>query len=95
MMKISGLNLRGQWRAAALGVALALGVAAAGQTLAQGKVLKFVPEADLRSLDPIWTTAYITRNHGYMVYDVLFAHTPHSMHCPCHLLCSAPQSVQT
>ena len=37
------------------------------------KVLKFVPEADLRSLDPIWTTAYITRNHGYMVYDVLFA----------------------
>ena len=73
MMKISGLNLGGQWRAAALGVALALGVAAAGPALAQGKVLKFVPEADLRSLDPIWTTAYITRNHGYMVYDVLFA----------------------
>ena len=23
--------------------------------------------------DPIWTTAYITRNHGYMVYDTLFA----------------------
>src|SRR5215471_4021269 len=41
--------------------------------LAQGKVLKFIPEADLRILDPIWTTAYITRNHGYMVYDVLFA----------------------
>lgn len=73
MMKTSALNLRGQWRAAALGVALALGVAAAGPALAQGKVLKFVPEADLRSLDPIWTTAYITRNHGYMVYDVLFA----------------------
>ena len=27
----------------------------------------------MRSLDPIWTTAYITRNHGYMVYDTLFA----------------------
>jgi peptide/nickel transport system substrate-binding protein len=27
---------------------------------AQQKTLKFVPEADLRSLDPIWTTAYIT-----------------------------------
>ncbi|MFA7665764.1 MAG: ABC transporter substrate-binding protein [Burkholderiaceae bacterium] len=40
---------------------------------AQQKVLKFVPEADLRSLDPIWTTAYITRNHGYMIYDVLLA----------------------
>ena len=37
------------------------------------KVLKFIPQADLRSIDPIWTTAYITRNHGYMVYDTLFA----------------------
>lgn len=73
MMKISRPNLRQHWRAATLGLALALGVAAAGPALAQGKVLKFVPEADLRSLDPIWTTAYITRNHGYMVYDVLFA----------------------
>jgi peptide/nickel transport system substrate-binding protein len=57
-------------------VVLALGAAAfawSGGALAQGKVLKFIPEADLRSLDPIWTTAYITRNHGYMVYDVLFA----------------------
>src|SRR5438552_1881630 len=42
--------------------------------LAQGqKVLKFIPQADLRILDPIATTAYITRNHGYMVYDTLFA----------------------
>ncbi|HUP94535.1 MAG TPA: ABC transporter substrate-binding protein [Burkholderiales bacterium] len=37
------------------------------------KVLKFIPQADLRILDPISTTAYITRNHGYMVYDTLFA----------------------
>jgi peptide/nickel transport system substrate-binding protein len=29
--------------------------------------------AKLESLDPIWTTAYITRNHGYLVYDTLFA----------------------
>src|SRR6516164_7607702 len=41
--------------------------------VAQQKTLKFVPEADLRSLDPIWTTAYITRNYGYMIYDTLFA----------------------
>jgi len=42
--------------------------------LAQGqRVLKFVPQADLRILDPITTTAYITRNHGYMIYDTLFA----------------------
>lgn len=37
------------------------------------KVLKFIPQADLRILDPVATTAYITRNHGYMVYDTLFA----------------------
>ena len=36
-------------------------------------VLRVVPHADLKNLDPIWTTAYITRNHGYMVYDTLFA----------------------
>ena len=40
---------------------------------AQQKVLKFIAQADLRILDPISTTAYITRNHGYMVYDTLFA----------------------
>ena len=46
---------------------------AASSTAAQEKVLKFIPQADLRILDPIATTAYITRNHGYMVYDTLFA----------------------
>ncbi|MGQ0751450.1 MAG: ABC transporter substrate-binding protein [Betaproteobacteria bacterium] len=40
---------------------------------ARQKVLKFIPQADLRILDPISTTAYITRNHGYMIYDTLFA----------------------
>jgi len=44
---------------------------------AEGKIIRFIPEADLRSLDPIWTTAYITRNHGYMVYDTLFALDEH------------------
>ena len=36
-------------------------------------VLKIVPHADLKNIDPIWTTAYITRNHGYLVYDTLFS----------------------
>src|SRR5215471_21180968 len=59
---------------ASFGLALLLtGGALSLPAAAQQKVLKFIPEADLRSLDPIWTTAYITRNHGYMVYDVLFA----------------------
>jgi peptide/nickel transport system substrate-binding protein len=39
---------------------------------AAGRVLKMVPQANLTSLDPIWTTANVTRNHGYMVYDMLY-----------------------
>ena len=40
---------------------------------AQGKsVLKFVPAADLASIDPIWTTSYQSRDHGFLVYDTLF-----------------------
>ena len=63
-MKVVPASLR------AFVLALAL---AASSAAAQEKVLKFVPQADLRILDPIATTAYITRNHGYMVYDTLFA----------------------
>jgi len=40
---------------------------------AKGSVLRVIPHADLKNIDPIWTTAYITRNHGYLVYDTLFA----------------------
>jgi peptide/nickel transport system substrate-binding protein len=29
--------------------------------------------SDVKIVDPIWTTAYITRNHGYLIYDTLFA----------------------
>src|SRR3954465_13191911 len=36
------------------------------------QILRFVAEADLKVLDPVWTTAYITRNHAYLVYDTLF-----------------------
>jgi peptide/nickel transport system substrate-binding protein len=36
------------------------------------RVLKFIPQADLSIVDPIWTTAYVTHNHGYMVFDTLY-----------------------
>src|SRR5215472_7461938 len=36
------------------------------------QTLRFIAQADLKILDPIWQTAYITRNHGYLVYDTLF-----------------------
>jgi peptide/nickel transport system substrate-binding protein len=35
--------------------------------------LRAVMHSDLKILDPIWTTANIVRNHGYMVYDTLLA----------------------
>ena len=33
------------------------------------QTVRFVAQADLKIVDPVWTTAYITRNHGYLVYD--------------------------
>ena len=36
------------------------------------RVLKFVPHADPASLDPVWTTADITRNVSLAVFDTLF-----------------------
>ncbi len=53
--------------------ALAIGGVAHAQAPKRGGTLRFIPHADLKILDPVWTTAYITRNHGYMIYDTLFA----------------------
>src|SRR3977135_1223958 len=36
--------------------------------------LTLVPHADLASLDPVWTTADITRNFSLAVYDTLYAY---------------------
>src|ERR1051326_4013514 len=49
-------------------------VGATSPAAAQNKVvLRSVPIGNLKVVDPIWTTAYITRNHAYMVWDTLFA----------------------
>lgn len=45
---------------------------AAGGALAETTVTA-VMHSDLRILDPVITTAHITRDHGYMIYDVLLA----------------------
>ena len=37
------------------------------------KSCSFVQNGNLTILDPIWTTAYVTRDHGYMIYDTLFS----------------------
>lgn len=60
---------------AAAGAALAAAVPhrPAQAAAADKKTLRFIAQSDLRVLDPVWTTAYITRNHGYAVFDTLFA----------------------
>jgi peptide/nickel transport system substrate-binding protein len=35
--------------------------------------LRFVPHANLSVVDPVASTAYITRNHGFLVWDTLYA----------------------
>lgn len=54
---------------AGVGTLAGLGRPAIGQP---ASVLRIVPQANLTSIDPIWTTANITRNHAFMVYDTLF-----------------------
>src|SRR6201991_3151518 len=52
---------------------LALVAALPSQAIAAGKTITAVMHSDLRIIDPGITTAYITRDHGYMVYDTLVA----------------------
>ena len=48
-------------------------LAAPSLSLAQpNSVIRYVPAADIASLDPIWTTASQTRDHALMVYDMLY-----------------------
>jgi peptide/nickel transport system substrate-binding protein len=53
--------------AAVVTILAALATGAAAQTL------RVAPHSDLKVVDPIWTSALISVNHGYMVYDTLFA----------------------
>jgi len=34
--------------------------------------LRFVPQSDLSSIDPLWSVATVAVTHGYMVWDTLF-----------------------
>jgi peptide/nickel transport system substrate-binding protein len=57
------------WALISAGLAL---LACAAAPVRGESVLRVTPHSNLVILDPVWTTAYITRNHGYMVYDTLF-----------------------
>ena len=53
---------------AAMGAFLASASPAAAET-----VLRIRPFGDLKAADPIVNSDYMARNHGYMIYDTLFA----------------------
>ena len=46
--------------------------ARAQDTAGRARTLRFVPSADLSSIDPLWSVATVSVTHGYMVYDTLF-----------------------
>src|ERR1039458_2620647 len=61
------------WKRPAIASAVALAALLPQPSLAAGKTITAVMHSDLRTIDPGFTTAYITRDHGYMVYDTLLA----------------------
>ncbi|MEM7720132.1 MAG: ABC transporter substrate-binding protein, partial [Pseudomonadota bacterium] len=64
---------RSALKGAAAAAALTVGLSALAPAAIAETVLRVIPHADVKILDPIWTTAYISRNHGYMIYDTLFS----------------------
>ncbi|HEY4066911.1 MAG TPA: ABC transporter substrate-binding protein [Burkholderiaceae bacterium] len=60
------------WLAASLAALATSGLQAAHAAAPADKTLTAVLESDVRILDPSFTTIYITRTFGYMVYDTLF-----------------------
>jgi len=69
------MNRRTFLRTAAGVAALAAGGGLATPAISQragARALRLVPHADLANFDPIWTTAYIARNAGLLVGDMLY-----------------------
>jgi peptide/nickel transport system substrate-binding protein len=66
------LNRRDLVRGAAASITAASLDAPSLVRAASETTLTFVPQADLAILDPVWTTATITRNHAFLVFDTLF-----------------------
>jgi peptide/nickel transport system substrate-binding protein len=62
------ITRRGMMAAAGVGLAAPRVVSAQ----AQAGILRFVPQANLSNIDPVWSTAVVVRNHGLMIYDTLY-----------------------
>jgi len=70
-MKLKPKGLTGLLRGTMFAAAVASLAMMAG--MADAQTLRAVKHSDLRVLDPILTTAYMSRNHGYMIFDTLYA----------------------
>jgi peptide/nickel transport system substrate-binding protein len=71
-MEVTSMKLNKLFSLMTVATVAAVSAIATVPALAQQKVLKVAPHAFPSNLDPINVTAYITRNHGYMIYDTLF-----------------------
>jgi peptide/nickel transport system substrate-binding protein len=65
--------LKGSAAAMLAGPGLTLAAPAIAQTM-RAQTLRFVPQSNLSVLDPIWTTATVTCNHGYYIFDTLYSY---------------------
>jgi peptide/nickel transport system substrate-binding protein len=73
MFEISRRKLLKLAGAAPSALALSASSTRPASAAAAKKILTAVMQSDLRITDPGFTPAYITRDHGYMVYDTLLA----------------------
>jgi peptide/nickel transport system substrate-binding protein len=58
---------------ARLGIAMLVAMSALAPAQAADKVMRAVPQLEVRILDPFVNTNYGTRNHGHLIYETLFA----------------------
>ncbi|HEY0183070.1 MAG TPA: twin-arginine translocation signal domain-containing protein, partial [Rhodopila sp.] len=65
-----GLDRRGFLKAAAVAAGGAL-AAPRLSLAADARTLRFIPQANLANLDPIWTTQYVVRNGSLLIWDML------------------------
>src|ERR1700710_3139870 len=66
-----GVNRRALLQTA--GVAASGALAAPRLSLAaDSKVLRFIPQANLANLDPIWTTQYVVRNGAMLIWHMMY-----------------------
>lgn len=70
----------------------AAGLAKTARAQSKPNLLRFVPQADLANPDPIWTTATVAYNAGFMIWDTLYgidnSLTPQPQMCAAHEISS-------